>query len=64
MKNKNETASNERLRQSFQVHNLIANTFMENPNKCKFVGHKDNNFKNNHVNNLYFTNQITKLKNK
>jgi len=37
---------------SFTVHRLVANTFLENPNKYKCVGHLDDIKTNNHIDNL------------
>ena len=36
----------------FYVHQLVANTFIPNPNNFKIVNHKDENKLNNNVNNL------------
>lgn len=37
-----------------KVHRLVANAFLENPENKRCVCHKDNNPKNNHVDNLYW----------
>lgn len=47
------------------IHREVANAFLKNPNNYKFVGWKDGNKKNNHVNNLiwlekYVTNRTYK----
>ena len=42
--------------QSYRVHRIIAQTFLENPNNFNIVGHKDNNKSNNNIENLYWTN--------
>ena len=39
-------------RQSKQVHRLVAEAFIPNPNNYPVVNHKDTNRKNNHVSNL------------
>lgn len=39
------------------VHRLIAETFIEKPEKCDIVNHLDGNKKNNNVNNLEWTTQ-------
>jgi hypothetical protein len=41
-------------RKGLYVHNLVASTFLPNPNNWKYVGHKDKNLLNNHVDNLYW----------
>lgn len=40
----------------FQVHKLLAETFILNPNNMLNVLHRDGNTKNNDLNNLYWTN--------
>lgn len=40
------------MRKDFSVHRLVAETFLENPNGCKYVNHKDECKTNNNVNNL------------
>ena len=39
-------------RKWFSVHRLVAETFIDNPNNCKYVNHKDENKLNNNINNL------------
>lgn len=39
---------------SVYVHKLVAETYIENPLDYKYVAHKDDNKKNNHVNNLFW----------
>lgn len=41
-------------RRGLYIHNLVALTFLENPNNWCFVGHKDKDGLNNHVDNLYW----------
>lgn len=38
-----------------RLHRLVAEHFLENPNNYPYVGHKDNNKANCHVDNLYWT---------
>lgn len=40
------------IRKFFQVHRLVADAFISNPNKLPQVNHKDENKLNNEVNNL------------
>ena len=35
-----------------RIHRIVAETFIPNPNLYPFVNHKDNNPKNNHIDNL------------
>lgn len=37
---------------SFGIHRLVAKAFIPNPNGLRYVNHKDENKKNNHVDNL------------
>ena len=59
-KNKNQN--------NFQIHRLVAITFIKNPHNLKYVNHKDENKLNNHVDNLewctasYNTNYGTAIK--
>lgn len=52
----------------FQIHRLVAITFIKNPHNLKYVNHKDENKLNNHVDNLewctasYNTNYGTAIK--
>ena len=39
------------------LHRLIAHTFLENPNNCKYVGFKDGDKDNMGIKNLYWTNK-------
>lgn len=38
------------------VHRLVAETFIDNPDNCKLVIHLDNNYENNRVENLMWSN--------
>ncbi|GEM_PF-6952662 len=38
------------------VHHLVAGAFIPNPHNCKYVKHKDHDWTNNHVDNLYWSN--------
>ena len=38
----------------FNIHNLVANAFIENPNNYKYVNHKEKKKTNNRVENLEF----------
>ena len=42
------------IRKSYQVHRLVANAFINNPDDKNCVDHKDNNPQNNHISNLRF----------
>ena len=44
-------------RKSFQVHRLVAEAFLSNPNNYKIVNHKDENPLNNNVDNLEWCTQ-------
>jgi len=44
------------------VHKLLAETFKENPNKLKFVVHKDGNVANNNLKNLQWSDAVEKGK--
>ena len=44
----------------FQIHRLVAQTYIPNPNNKRYVNHKDGNKYNNHVNNLEW---VTKKEN-
>lgn len=51
--NDNDEKSTKNIdRTKFQVHMLVALTFLENPNKYKYVNHIDGNKLNNNVENL------------
>lgn len=39
-------------RKGFSVHRLVAETFLDNPDKLPFVNHKDGNKHNNNISNL------------
>ena len=39
-------------KKNYYVHQLVAQTFIENPFNKKFVNHKDKNKENNNINNL------------
>lgn len=43
---------NKKGRKKMYSHRLVAMAFLDNPNKYKFVNHKDRNTKNNNVSNL------------
>ena len=42
------------IRKSYQVHRLVANAFINNPDDKNCVDHKDNNRTNNNISNLRF----------
>lgn len=42
---------------NFQIHRLVAQAFLQNPNNCPVINHKDENPLNNNVNNLEFCTQ-------
>ena len=42
------------IRKSYQVHRLVANAFINNPDNKNCVDHKDNNRTNNNISNLRF----------
>lgn len=44
--------SREGIKYNFQVHRLVAKTFIPNPNDYPYVNHKDENKLNNSVDNL------------
>lgn len=46
----------------YYVHRLVAEAFLPNPDNHKYVGHKDHNKCNNHVDNLYWTSASTNTK--
>ena len=39
------------------LHRVIANTFLENPDNCKYVGFRDGNKDNLEIKNLYWNNK-------
>lgn len=39
-------------RKNYYIHRLVAESFLDNPNKCEQVNHKDYNTFNNHLDNL------------
>lgn len=41
----------------YLIHKLVAETFIENPNDYKYINHKDNNTKNNKIENLEWCTQ-------
>lgn len=45
-----------------KIHRLVAQVYIPNPNNYPYVCHKDNNPKNNHVDNLYWGTQSMNLK--
>ena len=47
--------------QQFSVHRIVAQAFIENPNKLPQVNHKDENKLNNHVDNLEWCTQRENL---
>ena len=48
------------VKKYFKVHQLIAKTFLPNPNQC--INHKDGNKENNHVSNLEWCTHSENLK--
>lgn len=49
--------SNKGKTKAFTVHKLVAEAYLPNPDNCKFVLHKDGDFKNNNVSNLMWSNR-------
>lgn len=49
--------SKNKKRKSFQIHRLVAEAFLDNPNNYEIVNHKDFNRINNRVDNLEWCNQ-------
>lgn len=49
-------------RKSFQVHRLVAETFIPNTKNKPFINHIDENRKNNNVNNLEWCTQLENVK--
>ena len=45
-------------RKTYQIHRLVAQKFIPNPNNLPQVNHKDGNTQNNHVDNLEWCNHI------
>ena len=44
--------SNNKIRKNISVHRLVAECFLDNPDKKDLVNHKDQNKQNNHLDNL------------
>jgi len=47
---------------TFNVHRLVAETFIDNPNNYKYINHIDGNKLNNNVSNLEFCTQCHNMK--
>lgn len=57
------------VRKKHYIHRLVANAFIENPNKLPIINHKDENKLNNRVDNLewcsaYYNTRYGKMQNK
>lgn len=48
-------------RVTYDIHVIVATLFLDNPNNYGYVNHKDENKKNNHVDNLEWINQMNNL---
>ena len=46
--------NNDVVKYTFNIHRLVAETYIPNPDNKPCVGHKDNNRENNRVENLYW----------
>jgi hypothetical protein len=50
------------VRKNFQIHRLVASTFIDNPYMKPQVNHKDGNKSNNHVSNLEWVTQSENIR--
>ena len=53
---------NKNIKKCINIHRMVANAFILNPNKLKIVNHIDENKYNNNVNNLEWTTQSDNVK--
>jgi hypothetical protein len=49
-------------KKNFYIHQLVAKTFIENPEEKRFVNHKDFNKQNNHISNLEWCSHSENIK--
>lgn len=54
--------SKENLRKNHYLHRLVAEAFLEKPNGCDVINHKDYNRSNNNAENLEWTTQLENIR--